>query len=44
MKRARRVGRATTDFFEYAGGVATLLGRVALGSSARLRIRVAETI
>jgi phospholipid/cholesterol/gamma-HCH transport system permease protein len=38
-----RFGRATTDFFEYAGGV-TLLGAESLGFMARLRIRVAETI
>jgi phospholipid/cholesterol/gamma-HCH transport system permease protein len=38
-----RFGRATGDFFEYAGGV-TLLGAESLGFIGRLRIRVAETI
>jgi phospholipid/cholesterol/gamma-HCH transport system permease protein len=38
-----RFGRATTDFFEYAGGL-TLLSAESLGFMGRLRIRVAETI
>jgi phospholipid/cholesterol/gamma-HCH transport system permease protein len=38
-----RFGRATADFFEYAGGV-TLLGAETISFMARLRIRVAETI
>jgi phospholipid/cholesterol/gamma-HCH transport system permease protein len=43
MKVLDRFGRATTDFFEYAGGL-TLLSAESLGFMARLRIRVAETI
>jgi phospholipid/cholesterol/gamma-HCH transport system permease protein len=43
VKLLDRFGRATTDFFEYAGGV-TLLGAESLGFMARLRIRVGETI
>jgi phospholipid/cholesterol/gamma-HCH transport system permease protein len=38
-----RFGRATTNFFEYAGGL-TLLGAESAGFMARLRIRVNETI
>jgi len=38
-----RFGRATTNFFEYAGGV-TLLGAESVGFMARLRIRVGETV
>jgi phospholipid/cholesterol/gamma-HCH transport system permease protein len=38
-----RFGRATTSFFEYAGGL-TLLSVESVGFMARLRIRVAETI
>jgi phospholipid/cholesterol/gamma-HCH transport system permease protein len=38
-----RFGRATGDFFEYAGGL-TLLSVESAGFMARLRIRVAETI
>jgi phospholipid/cholesterol/gamma-HCH transport system permease protein len=38
-----RVGQATTDFFEYAGGL-TILSAETLGFMARLRIRVGETI
>jgi phospholipid/cholesterol/gamma-HCH transport system permease protein len=38
-----RFGRATIDFFEYAGGV-TLLSAESLGFMARLRIRANETI
>lgn len=43
MKVLDRVGRATTDFFEYAGGI-TLLSGESFGFLLRLRIRVAETI
>ena len=43
VKFLDRFGRATTDFFEYAGGL-TLLSAESLGFMARLRIRVAETI
>jgi phospholipid/cholesterol/gamma-HCH transport system permease protein len=38
-----RFGRATTDFFEYAGGL-TLLSAESVGFMARLRIRVGETV
>jgi phospholipid/cholesterol/gamma-HCH transport system permease protein len=38
-----RVGQATTDFFEYAGGL-TILSAETFGFMARLRIRVNETI
>ncbi|HEY1428999.1 MAG TPA: ABC transporter permease [Candidatus Tumulicola sp.] len=38
-----RVGRATIDFFEYAGGL-TMLSAESAGFIVRLRIRVAETI
>lgn len=43
MKMLDRFGRATTDFFEYAGGV-TLLSGESLGFMARLRIRAGETV
>lgn len=43
MRLLDRFGRATIDFFEYAGGV-TLLSAESVGFMARLRIRVAETI
>jgi phospholipid/cholesterol/gamma-HCH transport system permease protein len=43
VKILDRFGRATTDFFEYAGGV-TLLGAESLSFIGRLRIRVAETV
>ncbi len=43
MRVLERFGRATTDFFEYAGGL-TLLSAESLGFMARLRIRMAETI
>lgn len=43
MKMLDRVGRATLEFFDYAGGI-TLLSGESLGFLARLRIRVAETI
>jgi len=38
-----RFGRATVDFFEYAGGL-TLLSAESVGFVVRLRVRVAETI
>jgi phospholipid/cholesterol/gamma-HCH transport system permease protein len=38
-----RVGQATTNFFEYAGGL-TLLSAETVGFMARLRIRFGETI
>jgi len=38
-----RFGRATIDFFEYAGGL-TLLSAESLGFMLQLRIRIAETI
>jgi phospholipid/cholesterol/gamma-HCH transport system permease protein len=38
-----RVGQATTNFFEYAGGL-TILSAETVGFMARLRIRVGETI
>lgn len=43
MRVLERFGRATTDFFEYAGGL-TLLSAESVGFMARLRIRIAETI
>lgn len=43
MRLLDRVGRATTDFFEYAGGL-TLLSAESIGFMARLRIRLGETI
>src|SRR5579863_7801410 len=43
MRLLDRFGRATVDFFEYAGGV-TLLSAESVGFMARLRIRVGETI
>lgn len=43
MKALDRVGRATIEFFEYAGGVVILAGD-SLGFLARLRIRFVETI
>ena len=43
MRFLDRFGRATIDFFEYAGGL-TLLSAESVGFMVRLRIRVAETI
>ena len=43
MKVLDRVGRATTNFFEYAGGL-TLLSLESAGFLFRLRIRMAETL
>lgn len=43
MRLLDRFGRATINFFEYAGGL-TLLSAESLGFMARLRIRVAETV
>jgi phospholipid/cholesterol/gamma-HCH transport system permease protein len=43
MRMLDRVGRATIDFFEYAGGL-TMLSAESAGFIVRLRIRVAETI
>lgn len=43
MRMLDRVGRATVDFFEYAGGL-TLLSAESVGFMVRLRIRLAETI
>ncbi len=43
MRILARVGRATSDFFEYAGGI-TLLSAETLGFLLRLRIRTAETV
>jgi len=43
VKILDQVGRATNDFFEYAGGV-TLLSAESLGFMARLRIRAGETV
>ncbi|HKU81063.1 MAG TPA: ABC transporter permease, partial [Candidatus Tumulicola sp.] len=43
MKVLDRVGRATLEFFDYAGGI-TLLSTESIGFLARLRIRVAETV
>jgi len=43
MRLLDRFGRATVDFFEYAGGL-TLLSAESAGFMARLRIRLGETI
>jgi phospholipid/cholesterol/gamma-HCH transport system permease protein len=43
MRMLDRVGRATIDFFEYAGGL-TLLSVQSAGFIVRLRVRVTETI
>jgi hypothetical protein len=43
MRMLDRVGRATTDFFEYAGGL-TLLSVESAGFIVRLRVRAVETI
>jgi len=43
VKVLDRVGRATTEFFEYAGGL-TLLGVESAGFLVRMRVRVAETL
>ncbi|MBV8529963.1 MAG: ABC transporter permease, partial [Candidatus Eremiobacteraeota bacterium] len=43
MRFLDRFGRATIDFFEYAGGL-TLLSAESVGFMVRLRIRVTETI
>jgi phospholipid/cholesterol/gamma-HCH transport system permease protein len=43
MRMLDRVGQATIDFFEYAGGL-TLLSAQSAGFIIRLRIRVAETV
>jgi phospholipid/cholesterol/gamma-HCH transport system permease protein len=43
MRVLDRFGRATIDFFEYAGGL-TLLSAESVGFMARLRIRLAATI
>ncbi len=43
MRFLDRFGRATTDFFEYAGGL-TLLSAESVGFMVRLRVRVAETV
>jgi phospholipid/cholesterol/gamma-HCH transport system permease protein len=43
MKFLDRFGRATIDFFEYAGGL-TLLSAESVGFVLRLRVRIAETI
>ncbi len=43
MRLLDRVGRATIDFFEYAGGL-TLLSAESVGFIVRLRIRVGETV
>ena len=43
MKMLDRFGRATTDFFEYAGGL-TLLAAESTGFIVKLRIRFIETI
>lgn len=43
MRMLDRVGRATIDFFEYAGGL-TLLSAESVGFMVRLRIRLAEAI
>ncbi len=43
MRLLDRVGQATTNFFEYAGGL-TILSAETVGFMARLRIRVGETI
>ncbi len=43
MRLLDRVGQATTNFFEYAGGL-TILSAETVGFMARMRIRVGETI
>ncbi|MGA7356711.1 MAG: hypothetical protein WBW76_14885, partial [Candidatus Cybelea sp.] len=43
MRLLDRFGRATVDFFEYAGGL-TLLSAESAGFMVRLRIRLSETI
>jgi phospholipid/cholesterol/gamma-HCH transport system permease protein len=43
MRMLDKVGRATSDFFEYAGGL-TLLTFESAGFAARMRIRIAETL
>ncbi|HEV3195467.1 MAG TPA: ABC transporter permease [Candidatus Cybelea sp.] len=43
MRFLDRFGRATVDFFEYAGGL-TLLTAESVGFMVRLRVRLAETI
>jgi phospholipid/cholesterol/gamma-HCH transport system permease protein len=43
VKLLDRFGRATIDFFEYAGGL-TILSVESVGFMARLRIRFAETV
>lgn len=43
MKALDRVGRATIEFFEYAGGI-VILASDSIGFLARLRIRFIETI
>lgn len=43
MRLLDRFGRATSNFFEYAGGL-TLLSAESVGFMVRLRIRVGETI
>lgn len=43
MRMLDKVGRATTDFFEYAGGL-TLLTFESAGFIARLRVRALETL
>ncbi len=43
MKMLDRVGRATVEFFEYAGGI-TLLSAESLGFMARMRVRFGETV
>lgn len=43
MRMLDKVGRATTDFFEYAGGL-TLLTFESAGFVARVRVRAAETL
>jgi phospholipid/cholesterol/gamma-HCH transport system permease protein len=43
MRFLDRFGRATSNFFEYAGGL-TLLSAETIGFMGRLRIRIAETI
>ncbi len=43
MRFLDRFGRATIDFFEYAGGL-TMLSAESLSFMVRLRIRIAETI
>ncbi|HZY98317.1 MAG TPA: ABC transporter permease, partial [Candidatus Baltobacteraceae bacterium] len=43
MRMLDKVGRTTSDFFEYAGGL-TLLTFESAGFIARVRVRVAETL